>query len=567
MSEQSLNLLFGMPAHNSTQTRALSTKVAHTSTKLQTTGNSKQPNHDGSRFLARLVDSMKNTPTHDIQTSLLYSSDINNAENFKDIDQIIEIDSLSLSNSIDVSSAPTQTHASTLSDNVLINQEPKALVTPRPNLLKVMNEATTPLSDKLNLVSNISLNNLNKTPTVTGQTSTSAQIQTNTLLDNIFLSQESNALKESRLNLSTIMNETFSLSDKPDTKQSITEGNRSLDKLTEIINNTKNDISLLNIGEEGSNTASQASKALNRHNLISNPMFKTKDNTTSNNTINHNSLLSSEENVNGKIEERLKELFPDKISQANTRKESPSQQGLAKANPDNNESSVIFSTSPNSTEAKSAKLSDNTTITFNNSVNTGDNTSSENSSPNKQGSGILSEFDINSVNTRKSTRPETNFTDTLSHINNSSKPLGILSSNVTDNIIQSAKLYMKGGKPEIKIQLNPPELGSLKLEFAVDDDILETKITVERSAVKDIIEKDIPRLRELISTADIDVGKLDVSLQEKENDRSGFKDKNLQPDSENNGTQDSLDWKKEDFENEDESITNNLNPNQINYLV
>ncbi len=117
------------------------------------------------------------------------------------------------------------------------------------------------------------------------------------------------------------------------------------------------------------------------------------------------------------------------------------------------------------------------------------NTSSDNPSFSNQEPDILSEFNINSVNARKNAVTETNFTDTLSQITNSSKPLGTLGNDVADNIIQSAKLYINGGKSEIKIQLNPQELGSLKLEFTVDDDILDAKITVERSAVKDIIEK------------------------------------------------------------------------------
>ena len=303
-------------------------------------------------------------------------------------------------------------------------------------------------------------------------------------------------------------------------------------------------------------------------------MFEAKENTTTSNTINHNALLNPEESANGKIDENSKEQQSDKISTINTSTKSPSQQGLAKIGSDNNESSIIFNTNSNSAEANLAKSSDNTTMSNNNGLLTGDvtsssNTSSDNSSYNNQGSDVLSELNINSVNTRKNAVPEINFNDTLSQINNSSKPLGTLGNDVADNIIQSARLYMEGGKSEIKIQLNPQELGSLKLEFTVDDDILDAKITVERSAVKDIIEKDIPRLRELISGADIDVGKLDVSLQEKENDRFGYNDKNFQPDSGSNSTQGPPDQGKEDFGNEaeEESITQNTSSDQINYLV
>ena len=119
------------------------------------------------------------------------------------------------------------------------------------------------------------------------------------------------------------------------------------------------------------------------------------------------------------------------------------------------------------------------------------------------------------------------------------------------------------------MQLSPPELGTLKLEFSFEDDILETKITVERTAVKDVIEKDIPRLRELISSADIDVGKLDVSLQEKENGRQDFMNKDFHSDSKSKSTQDFSNQENEYYEDnaDEEAMANNTESTQINYLV
>jgi len=119
------------------------------------------------------------------------------------------------------------------------------------------------------------------------------------------------------------------------------------------------------------------------------------------------------------------------------------------------------------------------------------------------------------------------------------------------------------------MQLSPPELGTLKLEFSFEDDILETKITVERSAVKDIIEKDIPRLRELISNSNIDVGKLDVSLQENENDRQDFMNKDFHSDSKSKSTQDFSNQDNEYYEDnaDEETMADNTESTQINYLV
>ncbi|MHC4270015.1 MAG: flagellar hook-length control protein FliK [Planctomycetota bacterium] len=627
MSEQSLNSLFGMP----------STTATLPSGTQKTTGNSIQTNHGENGFHARLINSMKDASTDDSQTVLFSSSDVNNT---KDINQVIETASLGLSNIIDGNqnittetitnfttnnsangdSAPTKTQTGILSDKVILIQDSKAqesktLINPGSNLLKVLKEATLPLSDKSNsnLKENSPLNKLtdtiNNASTANNRTSSSTQIQANTISDNIHPGNQGPDL------LNNMKEPTTPFTDKSNTNQSNAKTNEqnifgsnksNPDKIavekspgTNAINallktdtypgqvrntassgnhsntlyNHINDNSRLNIEKDGTNPALQKANAFNRHNSVSNDIFDAKYNTTTNNTIN-NTLLNPEESANGKIVENLKEQQSDKISPTNTSTKSPSQQGLAKIDSDNNESSIIFNTNSNSAEAKFAKSSDNTTITHNNGVNIGDvtssaNTSSDNSSFNNQGSDVLSEFNINSVNARKISVPETNFTDTLSQINNSSKPLGTLGNNVADNIIQSAKLYMEGGRSEIKMQLNPQELGSLKLEFTVDDDILEAKITVERSAVKDIIEKDIPRLRELISSADIDVGKLDVSLQENEKDRFGFMDKNSHPDSESNSTRDSLDQNEEHFENEteEEPITKNRDSNQINYLV
>ncbi len=98
---------------------------------------------------------------------------------------------------------------------------------------------------------------------------------------------------------------------------------------------------------------------------------------------------------------------------------------------------------------------------------------------------------------------------------------------------------------------------------------METKITVERSSIKDVIEKDIPRLRELISNADIDVGKLDVSLQDKENGRLDFMNKDFHSDSKSKDSQDFSNHENEYYEEnlDAKSQESNTESTQINYLV
>ncbi len=481
-------------------------------------------------------------------------------------------------------STSAQIQTSKLLDNAKPNQESDALIEPRSNLLKVLKEATG-LTDN--------------TPTITNRTSASTQVHANISRESILLGsngpktiveQDSNMPDNLKTNQNSkiVSDQNISGDNSNKVTQRIGSGTNSINTLFETNSihtqpesaapsknhsdtiNSDNIKSITNNGKVRPRPAHQGSGSVKLPNAI----FETKESTTNSSATNFNSFINSEESGSRKVDQILKEQQSDKISSANTNTKLATQQDLGKIDSSINESSIIFNTNSNPTETNLAKSYENTTITNNNGVNTGDattsaNSSSDNSSLNNQGSDFQSELNINTVKTGKNAGLETNFTDTLSQVNNASKPLGAIGNDVADNIIQSAKLYMDGGKSEIKLQLNPPELGTLKLEFTIDDDILDAKITVERSAVKDIIEKDIPRLRELISGSDIDVGKFDISHQENESNRFGFKDKNPQPGAEKGNTEDSSNLENEEFEKETDegSIADNTDSKQINYLV
>ena len=299
---------------------------------------------------------------------------------------------------------------------------------------------------------------------------------------------------------------------------------------------------------------------------------------TNNKIIDLNTLSNAsphtDEIDNNKINEMLKGQHQNKALASNADKHPQTQQNLTQAQIEGEETPKIFEASANAAESKAAKLFDNTTLTSSSNIKPVEsamqsNTSSDNSAFNNQGANTDFDFSSNTVNNSQKTRLETNFNSTLSQINNSAKPLGTLGNDVADNITQSAKLFTQGGKSEVKVQLSPPELGTIKLEFKVEDDVLETKITVERSSIKDVIEKDIPRLRELIANADIDVGKLDVSLQDKEDSKMDFLNKEFHSNSKNSNTQDSSQQDNGYHEEnlDEESISNNTESTQINYLV
>ncbi len=309
-----------------------------------------------------------------------------------------------------------------------------------------------------------------------------------------------------------------------------------------------------------------------------NPIPSTQ-NITNNKIADLNALTNApthtDESSSSKISKMLNDQHQNKASASNTNKNLQTQQTLTQAQIESEEIPKIFETSTNNIESKATKLLDNTTISSSRNVNTIEtamqsNTSSNNSTFNNQGANSDLVVNSNTVNNNQKAKLETNFNSTLTQVNNSAKPLGALGNDVADNIIQSAKLYTQGGKSEVKVQLSPPELGTIKLEFKIENDVLETKITVERSAIKDVIEKDIPKLKELISNADIDLGKLDVSLQNKENNKMDFMNKEFYSNSKgSNSSQDSSQQESEHSENnsDETSMSNNTESTQLNYLV
>jgi len=248
--------------------------------------------------------------------------------------------------------------------------------------------------------------------------------------------------------------------------------------------------------------------------------------------------------------------------------------------------SVPEESNPNSSEVEDSELyhalnvsksQDTTTSSNNNDIIDNikldesanqSNVSQDNSFLNNQGSDTAKELNINLTNIKQSVAPKISFANVAGQIN-VAQPFESLGVDLVDNFIQRARLFTQGDKSVIKLQLNPPELGSLKLEFTVQDDVLEAKIFVERSVVKDIIEKDIPRLRELIANTEVDVGKLDIFLQEKEDERLGFMNKGFQSDSESDQAQEPTNQGNEDFGDEagEELELSMAGSNQINYLV
>ena len=85
--------------------------------------------------------------------------------------------------------------------------------------------------------------------------------------------------------------------------------------------------------------------------------------------------------------------------------------------------------------------------------------------------------------------------------------------NVMNQVTKNARLFLRPGITRMTIDLNPPDLGKLNLKIEMDNDVLAGKIRVENITVKNIIETNLPQLKETLNNLGITVEKMDVFVK------------------------------------------------------
>lgn len=90
-------------------------------------------------------------------------------------------------------------------------------------------------------------------------------------------------------------------------------------------------------------------------------------------------------------------------------------------------------------------------------------------------------------------------------------------SSIVEQLIEKISMVKHGDRSELKLDLAPPELGSVKIHFIEENDEIEAKIFVENAEVKAAIENNVHRLKESVATSGFDIQKLEVYIQ---NDKS-----------------------------------------------
>jgi flagellar hook-length control protein FliK len=85
---------------------------------------------------------------------------------------------------------------------------------------------------------------------------------------------------------------------------------------------------------------------------------------------------------------------------------------------------------------------------------------------------------------------------------------------VVDRVAQEIKAHIELGKHEAIIQLDPPELGKIKIDLRLDGDRLQARIVTEEGHTKLLIESHLTELRQALETGQLDLRNIRVDRQD-----------------------------------------------------
>lgn len=83
---------------------------------------------------------------------------------------------------------------------------------------------------------------------------------------------------------------------------------------------------------------------------------------------------------------------------------------------------------------------------------------------------------------------------------------------LVDRIVKAARLTQSRGSARIKIALNPPHLGDLKVDLSVRNKVLQGTLQAENVAAKELLLSQLPQLREALEQQGLQVGDFQVQV-------------------------------------------------------
>jgi flagellar hook-length control protein FliK len=105
------------------------------------------------------------------------------------------------------------------------------------------------------------------------------------------------------------------------------------------------------------------------------------------------------------------------------------------------------------------------------------------------------------------------FSEVTNEVKENSGPAkGVAPSYLIDQVGKQISASMLNGDKTIKFQLKPPELGTLKIEMDVNDNVLKLGVITENSTTKEILLSNIQELRDSLIDQGVKLEKLDVQI-------------------------------------------------------
>ncbi|MEL0657947.1 flagellar hook-length control protein FliK [Psychromonas arctica] len=93
------------------------------------------------------------------------------------------------------------------------------------------------------------------------------------------------------------------------------------------------------------------------------------------------------------------------------------------------------------------------------------------------------------------------------------QPLDIQSKQAASAMGERVMMMISQGKQEVQIRLDPAELGSMFVKVQIQQDQVQLNIQTQAAMSKDIIEQNMPRLREQLAQQGIQLGEANVEQQ------------------------------------------------------
>ena len=119
------------------------------------------------------------------------------------------------------------------------------------------------------------------------------------------------------------------------------------------------------------------------------------------------------------------------------------------------------------------------------------------------------------------------------------------------NMKERMMLMMKNGVQTADIRLDPAELGQMQVKMSVENDVTSVSFIVQNSQAKELLEKALPQLKEMLAEQGVEMGESSVSQQDKQQEQLG--------DSEGNGQGQLASKGQQESEIEEDAIVQQVN--------